>query len=53
MAEAVLRAKLADAGLGRRVAVDSAGTGDWHVGGPMDRKAGSALRRASMAAILG
>jgi protein-tyrosine phosphatase len=45
MAEAVLRAKLADAGLGRRVTVDSAGTGDWHVGGPMDRKAGSALRR--------
>ncbi|WOI56954.1 low molecular weight protein-tyrosine-phosphatase [Palleronia sp. LCG004] len=31
-AEAVLRSKLADAGLG--IEVDSAGTGDWHVGDP-------------------
>jgi protein-tyrosine phosphatase len=45
MAEAVLRAKLAEAGLGQRVEVDSAGTGDWHVGGRMDRKAAIALRR--------
>ena len=30
--ESVLRAKLADAGLGGRVLVDSAGTGDWHLG---------------------
>jgi protein-tyrosine phosphatase len=35
-AEAVLRAKLDAAGLGQRVAVDSAGTGDWHVGSPPD-----------------
>jgi protein-tyrosine phosphatase len=35
-AEAVLRAKLAAAGLARHVAVDSAGTGDWHVGSPPD-----------------
>lgn len=35
-AEAVLRAKLQAAGLGARVTVDSAGTGDWHVGQPPD-----------------
>jgi protein-tyrosine phosphatase len=35
-AEAVLRAKLEAAGLGEQVAVDSAGTGDWHVGSPPD-----------------
>jgi protein-tyrosine phosphatase len=35
MAEAVLREQLAKAGLDGRVVVDSAGTGDWHVGGPM------------------
>ena len=35
-AEAVLRYKLATAGLDGRVEVDSAGTGDWHVGEPPD-----------------
>lgn len=30
--EAVLRARLAEAGLADRVRVDSAGTGDWHIG---------------------
>ena len=30
--EAVLRAKVAQAGLADRVVVDSAGTGDWHLG---------------------
>jgi protein-tyrosine phosphatase len=45
MAEAVLRAELAAAGLDRAVVVDSAGTGDWHVGGPMDPAAHSALAR--------
>jgi protein-tyrosine phosphatase len=30
--EAVLRARLAEAGLSDRVLVDSAGTGDWHIG---------------------
>jgi protein-tyrosine phosphatase len=39
MADAVLRAQLATAGLDQRVQVDSAGTGDWHVGDRMDRKA--------------
>ena len=35
-AEAVLRAKLEAAGLADHVVVDSAGTGDWHVGSPPD-----------------
>jgi protein-tyrosine phosphatase len=43
MAETVLRAALADAGLSSQVIVDSAGTGDWHVGGPMDGGARAAL----------
>jgi len=30
--EAVLRARIDEAGLGGRVSVDSAGTGDWHLG---------------------
>jgi len=36
MAETVLRAELAEAGLDGAVVVDSAGTGDWHVGDAMD-----------------
>ena len=35
MAEVVLRAQLAAAGLQDRVIVDSAGTGDWHLGARM------------------
>ena len=35
-AEAALRSALAEAGLSDRVEVDSAGTGDWHVGKPPD-----------------
>jgi protein-tyrosine phosphatase len=35
-AEAVLRHKLVQAGLGEHVRVDSAGTGGWHVGEPPD-----------------
>jgi len=38
-AEAVLRTKLDRAGLGTRVQVDSAGTGNWHVGEPPDARA--------------
>ena len=37
-AEAMLRRHAADAGLGDRILVDSAGTSDWHVGGPPDRR---------------
>ncbi|MFJ5260627.1 low molecular weight protein-tyrosine-phosphatase [Streptomyces sp. NPDC088387] len=36
MAESVLRARVAEAGLDDRVAVDSAGTGGWHEGDPAD-----------------
>ena len=43
MAETVLRAALAAAGLNGTVLVDSAGTGDWHVGDAMDPGARSAL----------
>lgn len=39
MAEGALRARIAEAGLQDRVAVDSVGTGDWHVGGPPDPRA--------------
>ncbi|WP_055505328.1 low molecular weight protein-tyrosine-phosphatase [Nonomuraea pusilla] len=45
MAEVVLRRTLADHGLDRRVVVESAGTGGWHVGGPMDARAERMLRR--------
>jgi protein-tyrosine phosphatase len=45
MAEVVLRAALAAAGLDGRVATDSAGTGDWHVGQPMNQRAGTQLAR--------
>jgi protein-tyrosine phosphatase len=37
-AEAVLRAKLEAAGLTQRVSVDSAGTGNWHIGSPPDER---------------
>ena len=37
-AEAVLRAKLEAAGLAHRITVDSAGTGDWHIGNPPDAR---------------
>jgi low molecular weight protein-tyrosine phosphatase len=43
MAEAVLRAQLDRDGLAAAVAVDSAGTGDWHLGEPMNRHARTAL----------
>jgi len=45
MAETVLRAALNDAGLADAVTVDSSGTGDWHLGEPMDRQARRALAR--------
>ena len=43
MAEVVLTDELARAGLAGLVQVDSAGTGDWHVGGPMDAGAQAEL----------
>ncbi|TMV52122.1 low molecular weight phosphotyrosine protein phosphatase [Paenibacillus mesophilus] len=32
MAEAVMRSKVKEAGLDGRIGIDSAGTGDWHIG---------------------
>lgn len=46
MAHVVLEEKLAQAGLADRVEVVSAGTGGWHVDGPMDRRAAAALAAA-------
>ena len=45
MAEVVLRAHLAAVGLAGQVTVDSAGTGGWHVGEPMNSRARAALAR--------
>jgi protein-tyrosine phosphatase len=45
MAETVLRAALAEAGLAEAVTVDSSGTGDWHVGQPMYSQARRSLAR--------
>ena len=45
MAESVLRAQLAAAGLQDRVIVDSAGTGTWHLGQPMNPPARRQLER--------
>jgi protein-tyrosine phosphatase len=42
-AEAVLREELARAGLSGQVDVDSSGTGDWHLGRPMDPRAQAEL----------
>ncbi|RHW27476.1 low molecular weight phosphotyrosine protein phosphatase [Nocardioides immobilis] len=43
MADVVLTDRIAAAGLHDRVTVVSSGTGDWHVGGPMDRRAAALL----------
>jgi protein-tyrosine phosphatase len=43
IAEVVLRDRLGSAGLDERVEVLSAGTGGWHVGGPMDERAAAVL----------
>jgi protein-tyrosine phosphatase len=42
-AEVVLREELARAGLAGQVEVDSSGTGNWHLGGPMDSGARAEL----------
>jgi protein-tyrosine phosphatase len=46
VAEAVLRQMIADAGLSSRIVVDSAGTGEWHIGERADRRAVSTLVEA-------
>ncbi|GAA1947549.1 low molecular weight protein-tyrosine-phosphatase [Nocardioides panacihumi] len=47
MADVVLQEQLRQqpAGQGRDVEIRSAGTGDWHVGQPMDARAAATLRR--------
>jgi protein-tyrosine phosphatase len=45
-AHVVLEERLAGAGLDERVVVRSAGTGDWHVGNPMDHRAATTLLMA-------
>jgi protein-tyrosine phosphatase len=44
MADVVLTQRVDDAGLAGRVTVASCGTGDWHVGAPMDERAAAVLR---------
>ncbi|MEQ8145780.1 low molecular weight protein-tyrosine-phosphatase [Streptomyces sp. OP7] len=44
MAESVFRARVAEAGLGDRVEVDSAGTGGWHEGEGADSRTVAVLR---------
>jgi protein-tyrosine phosphatase len=43
MADVVLASMVDDAGLAGRVEVTSSGTGGWHVGDPMDRRAAATL----------
>jgi low molecular weight protein-tyrosine phosphatase len=45
MAETLIRAEIELAGLTGHVSVESAGTGDWHLGQRMDRRAAAELRR--------
>ncbi len=44
-AEATMRQLLAEEELAARIEIDSAGTGDWHVGEPPDRRARTAAKR--------
>ncbi len=44
MADVVLSQRVDDTGLSGRVTVTSCGTGDWHVGRPMDERAAAILR---------
>lgn len=45
-ADGILRKKLAEHGLADKVTVDSAGTGDWHIGkAPDERSQAAAVRR--------
>ena len=46
-AEGVFRQRLSAAGLASQVSVDSAGTGDWHVGKAPDRRTTLAAQRRS------
>ena len=47
-AEAVMRALVREAGLDGVIIVDSAGTGDWHVGQERDRRSRAVAKRRGM-----
>ena len=47
-AEAVFRHLLVQSATGLEVEVDSAGTGDWHIGEPPDQRAQAAARRRGL-----
>jgi protein-tyrosine phosphatase len=51
MAESVFRARVEEAGLGGLVEVDSAGTGDWHVGEGADPRTVSVLEENGYAIV--
>ena len=44
-AEGVMRSLVRDAGMEQEIEIDSAGTGDWHVGGAPDARSTAAARR--------
>lgn len=48
-AEAVMRHRIAEAGLDGEIEVESSGTGSWHVGGPSDPRARAEARRRGIA----
>jgi protein-tyrosine phosphatase len=48
MGERVLAGEIAEAGLAGKVVVDSAGTGDWHIGDAMDHRARAELARRGL-----
>ena len=48
-AEGVMRGLLREAELEDRVQIDSAGTGDWHLGAPPDARAAQAAQRRGIA----
>lgn len=48
MGERVLAVEIAEAGLAGQVVVDSAGTGDWHLGDAMDDRARAELARRGL-----
>jgi protein-tyrosine phosphatase len=47
-AEAVMRHLVREAGLEEKIQIESAGTGDWHLGEPRDRRSAEVGRRRGM-----
>ncbi len=48
MADVVMRDLIAQAGLEKKLEVTSSGTGDWHLGHPMDPRAAAQLREMDL-----